>query len=325
MKVSVIIPVYNVEEYLSRCIDSVLEQENAQIEVLLINDGSTDRSGDICDEYSKKDERIRVFHQDNSGVSSARNKGIENATCDWVCFVDADDWIEPNSLASVIDSNEGKTADITIARSFKNRNGIAVYEYFPFNKNMEGQIFKGPNLLIKYGYSRGSACGIIYRRLFLLDNNISFPSNLQIGEDSIFYRLCTIYAEKITFANVHFYNVYEREGSAFRSWSFAKILSMVDNINYIDKYIVSHAELTKEAVFILNGAKYGVVSNIYNYFHHSFSLRNYFILRKKIKNTLTGKIDTGDIKTNKNKVRLLNFSIDIFAITILAKNKLRNI
>ena len=87
-KVSVIISVYNVEKYLPRCIESVLNQENIDLEVLLINDGSTDSSGEICDEYARNDHRIRVFHQENSGVSSARNKGINNAAGDWICFVD---------------------------------------------------------------------------------------------------------------------------------------------------------------------------------------------------------------------------------------------
>lgn len=92
--ISVIVPVYNVEKYLSRCIDSILSQTFTDFELLLIDDGSKDHSGSICDEYAKTDSRIRVFHKENGGVSSARNIGLDNAKGEWVSFVDADDIIE---------------------------------------------------------------------------------------------------------------------------------------------------------------------------------------------------------------------------------------
>lgn len=91
--ISVIIPIYNTEKYLSRYIESVLNQSYKNFELLLINDGSKDRSGDICDEYAKKDNRIKVFHKENGGVSSARNLGLDNAKGDYVCFIDSDDYV----------------------------------------------------------------------------------------------------------------------------------------------------------------------------------------------------------------------------------------
>lgn len=92
-KISVIVPVYNVERYLKRCLDSILGQPYKNLEVILINDGSADSSPEICDDYSSKDVRIKVLHQKNQGVSVARNKGLEKATGDYISFVDADDWI----------------------------------------------------------------------------------------------------------------------------------------------------------------------------------------------------------------------------------------
>ena len=93
-KISVIVPVYNTEKYLRRCIDSVLAQTYQDFELLLIDDGSKDSSGAICDEYAAKDARVRVFHKENGGVSSARNLGLDNARGEWVTFVDSDDYIE---------------------------------------------------------------------------------------------------------------------------------------------------------------------------------------------------------------------------------------
>ena len=98
--ISVIVPVYNAEQYLPRCIESVLAQTFVDWEMLLIDDGSTDASGSICDEYAAKDERIRVFHKENGGVSSARNLGLDNAQGEWITFVDSDDYIEENYLKS---------------------------------------------------------------------------------------------------------------------------------------------------------------------------------------------------------------------------------
>lgn len=97
-KVSIVVPVYNSEKYLHRCVNSIITQTFTDFELLLINDGSKDGSGVICDEYAVMDSRVRVFHKENGGVSSARNLGIENAHGEWVAFVDSDDWIEPRML-----------------------------------------------------------------------------------------------------------------------------------------------------------------------------------------------------------------------------------
>ncbi len=99
-KISIIVPVYNVEQYLLRCIDSILAQTFTDFEVLLVDDGSKDRSGAICDEYAAKDRRVRVFHKPNGGVSSARNVGLENARGEWIGFVDSDDYVKADFLSA---------------------------------------------------------------------------------------------------------------------------------------------------------------------------------------------------------------------------------
>lgn len=100
-EVSIIVPIYNSEKYLRRCVDSILSQTFSDFELLLVDDGSTDGSGSICDEYSAKDSRVRVFHKENGGVSSARNLGLDNARGEWITFVDSDDYLEKSFLAEL--------------------------------------------------------------------------------------------------------------------------------------------------------------------------------------------------------------------------------
>lgn len=111
--ISVIVPVYNVEKYLSRCIDSILDQTFTNFELLLIDDGSNDYSGKICDEYAEKDNRIRVFHKKNGGVSSARNVGLDNAKGEWITFCDSDDYVYPLWLECFI-KNMALSPDLII-------------------------------------------------------------------------------------------------------------------------------------------------------------------------------------------------------------------
>ena len=97
-KISIIVPVYNSEKHLCKMIESIIEQEYSHWELILVDDGSTDRSGDVCDEYAQKDTRIKVYHQKNGGVSVARNKALDKISGDYVTFIDSDDWVEPSYL-----------------------------------------------------------------------------------------------------------------------------------------------------------------------------------------------------------------------------------
>jgi glycosyltransferase involved in cell wall biosynthesis len=324
--ISIIIPVYNVENHLTKCIDSILIQKNINFEILLIDDGSSDRSGEICDEYSRNDERIRVFHQNNHGVSYARNIGINNAKGKWITFVDADDWIEPNSLFQIFEEKNANNSDIIIARSFIINKDNVDHELFPFKKEFSKKCYNGIDLAINQEYLRGNACGLLYKRDFIKLHRILFPLEIKIGEDSTFYHICTIYAESICFLDIHFYNISEREGSTTRSWTFNKLRGMLDNISYINDYIVTHEELSPKAIDILNYRKFGVISSIYNHFQYTtFTLKNYFILREDIKNVLNGKIEVNNIKSNKFQIKILNLSIDLYAIIVILNKRIKSL
>ena len=111
-KISVIVPVYQVETYLPRCLDSILAQTHQHLEIILVDDGSQDHSGDICDAYASQDSRIIVLHQKNKGASAARNAGVALASGDWIGFVDGDDWIAPEMYAYLLEIAEQYRSDL---------------------------------------------------------------------------------------------------------------------------------------------------------------------------------------------------------------------
>ncbi len=116
LTVSVVIPVYNVEAYLPQCIESVVGQTYRDIEIILVDDGSTDGSGKICDEYAARDSRIQVIHTENRGLSAARNKGVETSRSDYLSFLDSDDWMEPNAIETLLDTAMRFDADVVVSR-----------------------------------------------------------------------------------------------------------------------------------------------------------------------------------------------------------------
>ena len=123
-KISVIVPVYNVEAYLERCVESILQQTYAHFELILINDGSTDSSGQICDHLASQYENIKVYHIENAGVSNARNMGIQLATGSWVTFIDSDDFVTQDYLATLASAVEGLNVGFVIAPLHHIKNGI---------------------------------------------------------------------------------------------------------------------------------------------------------------------------------------------------------
>ena len=112
--ISVIVPVYNVESYLARCVDSILTQTYQNLEVILVDDGSKDNSGVICDDYARRDSRVNVIHKENGGLSSARNAGIEAAGGEYLAFVDSDDWIEPDAYERLLSAMQKHAAKLVV-------------------------------------------------------------------------------------------------------------------------------------------------------------------------------------------------------------------
>lgn len=186
--ISVIVPIYNVQKYLSKCIDSIINQIYNNIEIILIDDGSTDECGKICEQYAKKDKRIKVFHENNKGVSAARNKGIQNSTGNYIMFVDADDFIDLDMIKKLYIAIKEENADIVICgtKDVDERGNI-------ISKSKENEKVILTNIeALKYMLNEepyNSVCwGKIYRKE--LFNKYKFNTNIKIAEDlEILYKI----------------------------------------------------------------------------------------------------------------------------------------
>lgn len=198
-KISVVLPVYNGEDFILRSINSILNQTFTDFELLIIDDGSKDNSGRICDEYAKKDNRIRVFHKQNGGVSSARNMGLDNAQGEWVTFIDSDDWIKPAFLEELI-SHVDERVDVVISYSETvTKNGVTKLDI-----NGEGLV-ENTNfheLFTKYCMTINTTCWAkLYRRELIESNRIRFDNRIKMGEDTVFLYTCLLKAKKIFVLN----------------------------------------------------------------------------------------------------------------------------
>ena len=177
-KISVIVPVYKAEKYLHRCVDSILAQTFTDFEVLLIDDGSPDRSGDICDEYAKKDSRVRVFHKENGGVSSARQCGIDNAQGEYTIHADPDDWVEPNMLEELYAKAKEDDADMVICDFYEEHKNKQLYIKQQPSKLDNQTVFKE-----LFQQLHCSCCNKLIKLACYKKFKISFPKEMNLWED----------------------------------------------------------------------------------------------------------------------------------------------
>ncbi len=196
-QISIIVPVFNVEKYLSDCIESILAQTFTNFELLLIDDGSSDKSKEICNEYANRDSRIKVHHKPNGGVSSARNKGLEIASGKYIMFVDADDTITSNCLATCIEVMDKNDLDFY---QFQHSQIIARFE----DKQIYGKILNFDNYLsINHPICVG---GGVYRTSIIRSANMSFKNGLKLGEDQLFVFEYISLCSKLMYENKMMYN-----------------------------------------------------------------------------------------------------------------------
>lgn len=245
--ISIIIPVYNTEKYLGRCINSVLASTYKNFEILLIDDGSKDRSLAICREYSDKDRRVRVFAQENQGVSAARNKGIEESRGEWIVFVDSDDFISSDFLA-VIAENIDQGVDIILFDycKYKRRLNANIEDRFcnyissinyctEYRFSIIQKMLCAKELTDNTNTSLLSPWAKVYKKSLILENGIRFPTDIKIGEDRLF--------------NLEYYfkirNYMHISRTVYYVTWRADSLSHCYQVDLIDNYHIFHRKLRK--------------------------------------------------------------------------------
>lgn len=230
-KVSIIIPVYNAERYLRECLDSAAAQTLREIEILCIDDGSTDSSGTICDEYAAQDERFRVYHQKNAGQSAARNAGIEQARGEYVAFLDSDDWLAPTFCETTFKSAETTGAEMTQV-------------FFQFNikcSKKEPRLYQADEITEEVEKLRtvqenwSVIWDFLWRRDFLIRNNLRFPVGI-IFEDTVFSYVAAVLTNKIVVIPERLYHY--RVGSGYSSFQKR-------NSNYL-RFVEMFTAITRE-------------------------------------------------------------------------------
>lgn len=226
--ISIVIPIYNIEKYLVQCIESIVEQTYSDIEIVLVDDGSTDNSGAICDEYAGRDDRIKVIHKSNGGLVSARKAGLSASSGDLIVCVDGDDWIEPDMVSRMADVMLRENADIVLCGFFENtgsaerqvKHGVSSGKY---NKadltekiypDMFGDDFRWK--LFPYIW------GKLFRRACLIEPQMQVDNRITMGEDVVCMYPCFLRAESIFIMDEALYHYRQSVGSMTKQVSSRK-------------------------------------------------------------------------------------------------------
>ncbi len=321
MLFSVIIPVYKVEKYLKPCIDSVLGQTFTDYEIILVDDGSPDLCPEICDEYAKKDKRVKVIHQHNQGQSGARNTGLEHAIGDYVCFIDSDDYLISSSVLQTLADKTESNPDIVnykFKEWFESDGHIAEcrFDYdVPTENRSISDIYC--DLIDKDAYYN-SAWSKIIKRTLLVDNGIRFEKGL-LGEDNEWFYHVVMSAEKVDLVDKPLY-VYRRRRGSITTTTTRK--NLTDQLYVIEKWvdILKSYENDPRKVVVLGSLAKQYCSAVIIYSGLSDVPDLYPKLKEK--SYLLNYTKTGRVVTFRKVSRLFGLKGLINLLKIVKKNKI---
>lgn len=231
--ISVIVPVYNVENYIERCLNSIINQTYKNIEIVCVNDGSTDNSLNILNDFQKKDSRIKIISQENQGLSEARNVGIKNSSGKYIGFVDSDDWVDLDYYEKLHKALIDSKSDFACANIKFFDNGKI--SYIKFQQN---QIFSEFDKKID-NYKNGSVCDKLYKKSLFLDNDIKFIKGY-FYEDNIVLLQLTYYSKKIVTINTVSYYYFKNNNSITREKNSEKELKRQQDMYYMCEVILNY-------------------------------------------------------------------------------------
>ena len=273
--ISIVVPIYNVEKYLRKCIDSIIAQTFSDWELILINDGSKDNSGVICDEYVTKDKRIKVIHKNNEGVSKARNIGIELAKGEYLCFIDSDDWIEPTYLNDF--NTKELQCDFYISGALYDTYE-KVYSYKKFNeKYCKNKYEIRDEFFYQDLLSNGYPWGKLYKTQIIKDNNLRFNENLTINEDHIFVFQYFMHINTLYITNTagYHYTVFDNSGRKLSGKinSYTELKTASEYFNMLISQLKSKWDISDE--------KYNILYNSFFMSKRLSALRSLVLLKEK--------------------------------------------
>lgn len=231
-KISVIVPVYRVEQYLPRCLDSIVAQTFTDWECILIDDGSPDNSGAICDEYAEQDSRFVVIHQENRGSAGARNTGLEKCSGKYIICVDSDDWVEPDYLEQLYGKAMATDADIV---------GCNLIKEFPHKSIPTKNMLPENSAICVGGLLLGKIQGWLHvkmiRRSLLIDNNISWVEGLDLWEDVLFSLKVFTCAERISNVDEFLYHYRFNKQSLVNTFGEKRIDNLIGVVKEIECFL----------------------------------------------------------------------------------------
>ena len=225
--ISVIVPVYKVEKYLERCVDSILNQTFANFQLILIDDGSPDHCGEICDIYAKKDKRVIVIHRKNGGLSAARNTGLEwiftNDSSDYITFIDSDDWIHPQYLEILLTSIEINNVAVSVGQ-FQRVKEYETTNQKKYEAGFDSEVLETEDFLLKHEWNFNYAWGKLYCKKYFRD--IRYPEG-KIFEDTFTTYKVLFKAKTVAFVDYPlYYYFYNPEGISHSQWEPSELVIM---------------------------------------------------------------------------------------------------
>ena len=311
---TVVIPVYNVEKYLKRCVESVLVQGWHNYDILLVDDGSTDSSPQICDDYVKAYDFISVIHKENGGLSEARNTGILHAKGEYVYFPDSDDWLEPQTfteLAEVLESQEFELVSF-------NREFVKGEEDAIVSDPLVTQVFGGKDAfvqMLKHSYITGFANDKIYKKSLFIDNNISFPKGKYYEDLGTNYKLF-LSAENVFATNQKYYHyLIDNPDSITQSWNeqkFSDMFGFYKDIFYSD---FVRSQLNKEELQISQRYYVNGLIHILASLYKSKLDKNYGEITSEVKQELEkNKMTCSEVKSIPNRIKYLLYRLHLLKL-----------
>ncbi len=315
-KVSFVIPIYNVENYLVECVTSIVNQSGNNVEVLLIDDGSKDSSGKIADELEKKYKIVKAFHKENGGLASARNYGMKRATGEYIAFVDSDDLLYNNCINEIIEYLNKNEVDILF---------LEMDKFYPDGKKESmGDFIESAYLkdvddisIVKYLSTRpkfpGSVCSKIYRLDFLKKNDIHFPYENRVSEDLGFTRDCLMLGKKMDKMSIPYY-LYrqDRIGSITNMLKYKSFVGVSKFISEsVDKYTKNNKPNSIKEKYALSFVAYEYAIMVYMYSRIEDNKNEMLSFLKKYKWIMK--------YSNEKKLKIISFMLFLFGIKISSK------